>query len=61
LDATPDQVALAWVMMHPARPLPVLGTGKLERIQAAVDAEKITLEKQQWFAIWEASKGHEVP
>lgn len=61
LDATPDQVALAWVMQHPARPMPVLGTGRIERIRAAVDAETITLDRQQWFALWEASTGHEVP
>lgn len=60
LGATVDQVALAWVMNHPARPLPVLGTGRLERIRAAVEAEKITLDRQQWFAIREASAGHEV-
>lgn len=56
-----DQVALAWTMKHPAKVLPVLGTGKLERIQAAVDAENIELDVQQWFMIWEASMGHEVP
>ncbi|MBC8100401.1 MAG: aldo/keto reductase [Armatimonadetes bacterium] len=56
-----DQVALAWLMQHPAKPLPVLGTGKLERIQAAVDAERLMLDKQQWFLIWEASMGQEVP
>lgn len=56
-----DQVALAWVLMHPARPLPVLGTGRLQRIAAAVEAESLTLDRQEWFAIWEASAGHEVP
>ena len=61
IGATPDQVALAWILMHPARPLPVLGTGRLERISAAVAAEAIQLDRQSWFEIWEASVGHEVP
>ncbi len=56
-----DQVALAWVMKHPTRPVPVLGTGKLDRVRAAVAAERLALSRQQWFAIWEASAGHEVP
>jgi predicted oxidoreductase len=56
-----DQVALAWLLRHPARVLPVLGTGKLERVRAAAAAEAIALDRQQWFAIWEASAGHEVP
>lgn len=56
-----DQVALAWLLRHPARILPVLGTGKLERVRAAAAAEAIALDRQQWFAIWEASAGREVP
>jgi predicted oxidoreductase len=56
-----DQVALAWLFRHPAGIVPVLGTGKLERIRAAADAEQISLTRQQWFRIWQASKGHEVP
>jgi len=56
-----DQVALAWLLRHPARVLPVLGTGKLERVRAATAAEGLALDRQQWFAIWEASAGREVP
>jgi predicted oxidoreductase len=60
-DARLDQIALAWLLKHPVTMLPVLGTGKLERIRAAVDALEIDLTQQQWFEIWEASAGHEVP
>lgn len=56
-----DQLALAWTLMHPVKALPVLGTGKLERVKAAVDALDIQLTRQEWFALWEASTGHEVP
>lgn len=56
-----DQVALAWIMMHPARPMPVVGTGKLERIRGAVESDKLTMSREQWFVILEASHGHEVP
>ncbi|MFO7664351.1 MAG: aldo/keto reductase [Chloroflexota bacterium] len=59
--ASIDQVALSWLMRHPVPVLPVLGTGKLERIEAAVAATKLTLDRQQWFAVWESSTGHEVP
>ena len=59
--ASVDQVALAWLMKHPANIIPVLGTGKLERIKAAAAAEKLNLSRDQWFAIWQASAGHEVP
>ena len=56
-----DQVALAWLLRHPARVLPVLGSGRVERIHAAAMAEALRLDRQQWFAIWEASAGREVP
>ena len=56
-----EQVALAWLLRHPAWVLPVMGTGKIERLREAVAAENIELDRQQWFTIWEASAGHEVP
>ncbi len=56
-----DQIALAWTLMHPVKVLPVLGTGKLERVRAAVDALDIQLTRQEWFGLWEASTGHDVP
>jgi predicted oxidoreductase len=59
--ASPDQVALAWLLRHPSRMLPVLGTGKLSRIKSALGAESVALSRQQWFQIWRASKGHDVP
>ncbi len=55
------QVALAWVLRHPTRPLPVLGTGRLERVREYVRAAELNLERQQWFRIWEASEGQPVP
>jgi predicted oxidoreductase len=59
--ASPDQVALAWLLRHPARILPVLGTGKIQRIQRAAQAETFKLNRQQWFAIWSTSTGQRVP
>lgn len=56
-----DQVAYAWILKHPAKVMPVTGTGKLERLQAAADAMQIDMSREQWFRIWEASAGHEVP
>jgi len=59
--ASMDQVALAWVLTHPARFLPVLGTGNASRIKKAVEAFEITLSREQWFEIWIASTGRDVP
>ena len=59
--ATLEQLAYAWVMAHPSRPLPVIGTNKLERILSAAQADKITLEHEDWYALWEAAQGRRVP
>lgn len=60
-NASLDQVALAWLLVHPARIVPILGTGNLERIKTATKAEEISLTREQWFAIWTASTGVDVP
>jgi len=57
----PDVIALAWVLAHPSKPLPVLGTGNLDRVRASAQALSVTLDRQEWFALWEASAGREVP
>lgn len=56
-----DQLALAWILAHPVQFLPVLGTGKIERIRSAVKSLEITLTREQWYSVWIASKGHAVP
>lgn len=58
---TLDQVALAWIATHPARIVPVLGTRNLDNIRKAVQATRIRLSRQQWFAVLAAVQGHEVP
>jgi predicted oxidoreductase len=59
--ASIDQVALAWVLRHPVRFVVVLGTGNVSRINKAVEAMDITLSREQWFEIWRASTGRDVP
>lgn len=56
-----EQLVYAWVMMLPSQPLPLIGSGKRERIAAAVAAESIALTRQQWFCIRKAALGYDVP
>ncbi|MEA1672993.1 aldo/keto reductase [Nitrospirillum sp. BR 11163] len=57
----PGTVALAWLMRHPSRPVPVLGTTRLDRVHAYTQAAQLKMPRQHWFQILEASQGHEVP
>jgi predicted oxidoreductase len=56
-----DQVALAWVMKHPARVVPILGTGSAAEMRSHARADQLQLNRDQWFRIWMASENREVP
>ncbi|SFR06801.1 Predicted oxidoreductase [Enterobacter sp. kpr-6] len=56
-----EQVVYAWVMRLPSQPLPIIGSGKIERVRAAIEAEELTLTRQQWFRIRKAALGYDVP
>ena len=60
-NATEDQLLLAWLLKHPAKIHPVVGTTRIERLKKALDAVKIQLELQDWFLMLEAEKGEQVP
>lgn len=53
--ATPAQVALAWLLNHPARIVPLIGTARPEHIIEQCEAEKIVLSREQWYSIFAAS------
>jgi predicted oxidoreductase len=58
---TPASVATAWVLQHPSRPAVLTGSGRIAAIREAVAATSLELTRDQWFALWTASAGHEVP
>ena len=54
-------VAVEWLLRHPARILPVLGTNSLERIAKISDALRVEMDRQTWFELYTHALGHEVP
>jgi predicted oxidoreductase len=60
IGAAADQVAFAWLLAHPARIVPVIGSGNLDRIRGAAGAVRVALTREQWFRIWTASAGQTV-
>lgn len=56
-----DEVIYAWLLMHPSKIMPIVGSGKLERIKSAVNGSKIKLTRDQWFEIYVASRGVDIP
>ena len=60
-DASDDQILLAWILKHPSKVFPVVGTTTKERLTASVEAQNIPLELEDWFLLLTASQGHPVP
>ncbi len=54
-------VAVAWLLAHPARILPVMGTNTLDRIKTFSDAFKVEMDRETWYELYTAALGHEVP
>ncbi|MFI8416426.1 aldo/keto reductase [Serratia sp. NPDC078593] len=58
---TIEQVVYAWIMRLPAMPLPIIGSGKIDRVRSALKAQTLTLSREQWFRIRKAALGYDVP
>jgi len=59
-ETSEDVILLAFILRHPAKVAPVIGTTNKERIINANKALDIHLELQDWFELLAASQGHEV-
>lgn len=60
-DATPGQLALAWLLAHPAKIIPLVGSNNPAHIQEAAEAANITLSRTDWYKLWTAARGVAVP
>jgi predicted oxidoreductase len=56
-----EQVVYAWILRLPSQPLPIIGSGKIERVRSAIAAEELQMTRQQWFRIRKAALGYDVP
>jgi predicted oxidoreductase len=54
-------VAVAWLLAHPAGIMPVMGTNSLDRIRCLSEALSVTLTREDWFDLYSAAEGKEVP
>jgi predicted oxidoreductase len=52
--------AVAWLLAHPSKILPVMGTNNLDRIKTLSQAMDVTIDRQTWFEIYTAALGREV-
>ena len=62
-NTTAEAVVLGWLMRHPARISPVIGTSNPARIAACADAPRIAAEmsREAWYALWTEARGAALP
>lgn len=53
-----DTLAYAWIQKLPSKPSILVGSGKQERLQSAVDALSYEFPLEDWYTILQASRGH---
>ena len=56
-----DKIIYSWLLKHPSGIMPIVGTREIKRIKHAVDALNINMSTEQWFRIYNASEGKELP
>jgi predicted oxidoreductase len=57
---TPTTMAIAWILRHPAKIQPVIGTTSPERVQQVALASGVALTRPQWYEIYRAA-GNTLP
>jgi predicted oxidoreductase len=59
--AAPEAIALAWLLRHPARIVPIIGTCRPEKIRAACAADSVELSREEWVSLYVAARGRRLP
>jgi predicted oxidoreductase len=57
----PEAILIAWILRHPAKIQPLLGTTNPRRILAACEAEKINLTREEWYSLFLTGRGEALP
>ena len=58
---TDYQLLISWLLKHPSKVYPVIGTTKYDRIKSTLESLKIEIDLIDWFELLEASIGKRVP
>jgi predicted oxidoreductase len=60
-NCQPWQIILAWLLKHPAKIFPSIGSTTPERIIAAKVALELNYSREDWYRLFEARNGQAVP
>lgn len=54
-------IALAWLLLHPAKIIPIIGSTDPARIQEAAKAADCTLTREEWYRLFTVARGEPLP
>lgn len=57
---TKEAIAIAWILRHPAKMQPIIGTTNKERVKAICKASEIKLSREEWYELYRAA-GNKLP
>lgn len=57
---TKSAIAIAWILRHPARMQPIVGTMNTERLANIAKASDVTLTREEWYDLYRVA-GNELP
>ncbi|MCX6151104.1 MAG: aldo/keto reductase [Ignavibacteriales bacterium] len=56
-----EAIMIAWILKHPAKIQPIVGSTKAERVKACCQADSIELSREDWYKLFIAGRGEELP
>jgi len=60
-EVSKEAIVIAWLMRHPANIQPIIGTTDLSRIQHCSEACRLTLSREDWYALYVSARGQALP
>jgi predicted oxidoreductase len=60
-NVSKETIVTAWLLKHPAKIQPVIGTRRPERIEAICKADSIELTRDEWYKLFIAGRGEDLP
>lgn len=54
-------IALAWLLKHPSKMVPIIGSNNPERIHDAAKAAEVELTREEWYQLLIAARGEQLP
>jgi predicted oxidoreductase len=60
-NVSKEAILTAWLLRHPARIQPIIGTTNPSRIAGACQADDLELTREEWYRLFVAGRGGPVP